>query len=75
MDVALASLNVILGHQLLRRFHFLSGCRPCLTLSHGLNVSLQCVYGCLGAFSLMPLMSECEGKGKPKDGSQKDQSE
>jgi hypothetical protein len=32
VDVALASLYVILGHHLLRRFHFLQGCRSCLTL-------------------------------------------
>jgi hypothetical protein len=45
VDVGLASLHVILGHH--RRLHFLRGCRLCLTLAHGLNVDLQCVYGCV----------------------------
>ena len=54
MHVALASLYVILGHHLLLRFHFLRGCRPCLTFAHGLNVSLQGVNGRLITFDVGP---------------------
>ena len=54
MHVALASLYVILGHHLLLRFHFLRGCRPCLTFAPGLNVSLQGVNGRLITFDVGP---------------------
>jgi hypothetical protein len=74
VNVALASLHVILGHHLLRRFHFLCGCCPCLTIAHGLNVSLQGVNGRLVTFNVMALMAECQGKRKPCKASQKEQS-
>jgi hypothetical protein len=38
----------------LLRFHFLRGCRPCLTFAHGLNVSLQGVNGRLITFDVGP---------------------
>jgi hypothetical protein len=74
VDVAVASVNVVLGHHLLRRFHFLGGCGPCLTLAHGLNVSLQGVYSRLVTFDVMALMAESQGKWKPYKASQKEQS-
>ena len=64
MDVALASLHVILGHQLLGRFHFLRGCRLCLTLAHGLNVSFHRVYRRVVTLRMMPLMAESQSKWK-----------
>src|SRR6478735_3252060 len=73
VDVALASLHVILGHQLLRRFHFLRGCRLCLTLAHGLNVSFHRVYGRVVTFSMMPLMAKSQSKWKPRKTGHKEQ--
>jgi hypothetical protein len=66
--------SIILGHHLFRRFHFLRGCRSCLTLTHSLNVSLQRVYGRLVTFGMMPLMAESQSKWKPYKASQKEQS-
>ena len=64
MDVAPASLYVILSHHLLGLFQFLRGCRLCLTRAHGLNVLRQRIYGRLITFGVMTLMAESRSKGK-----------
>src|SRR5262245_12565373 len=64
VDVALATLNVIFGHHLLRRFHFLRSCRPRLTLAHGLDVSLHGVNGRLITFNVMAFVPESQGQRK-----------
>jgi hypothetical protein len=71
VDVALASPYVILGHHLLRRFHFLRGCRPRFTVTHGLNVSLQGVNGRLVTFDVMALVAYGQGQRKSCKASQK----
>src|SRR5262245_58520814 len=64
VDMALATLNVIFGHHLLRRFHFLRSCRPRLTLAHGLDVSLHGVNGRLVTFDVMTFVAESQGQRK-----------
>jgi hypothetical protein len=62
VEVALASLYVILGHQLLRRRQFFCGCRLRFTLDHRLNVSLHRVQGCIVTFRMVTLMTESQVK-------------